>query len=179
MSPQKEFYFHSGARTVFRVGGGFFLALGLLCVISPLTNSDPFNDPDIWFMLILGGGMSAVGLWIILYAQWARITIGEDAAKISTFFGRKTVSYSDINGLGIFIPAVPYRGFKAYMIRKRTGEIPINLVIKDGGKLIKSFVASSFENYTDILDEFKNRSGLEIIKLDNQTFQEWSSVRAS
>lgn len=179
MSGQKEFYFHAGARTVFRMVGGFFLTLGLLFIISPLTNSDPFNDPDIWFMLVLGSGVSAVGLWIILYAQWGRITIGEENAIISTFFGRKTVKYADITDLGISVPAVPYRGLKAYFIRKRTGGEPINLVIKDGGesrngkKSTRIFVASSFEHHTEIIEAFETRSGTKTVKLNDKTFQEW------
>ncbi|MFK7801646.1 MAG: hypothetical protein AB8G95_08450 [Anaerolineae bacterium] len=179
MSSQKEFYFHSGARTVFRIGGGFFLGMGLLFIMVRLTESDPFKDPDTWLLLTMGAAFVAVGLWIILFAQRAKITIGEHSAKISTFFGRKTVNYTDIIGLGIYVPPIPYRGFKAYMIRKRTGGAPINFVIRDGGKLIKSFMASSFENYTEILDEFQRRSKQEIVKLNEQSFQEWASGKVS
>ena len=173
MSQPKEYYFHSGARFVYRCVGGFFLGLGLLAMFGKFTESDPFSDPDIWFMIILGGAFSAVGLWTILLGQWGRITFGEESAKISTWIGRLTVNYSQITSVGMMVGSIPYRGFRAYMIRKRTGGIPVNLIMRDGSRMVKSCAVSSFENYTEIIDEFHKRSGQEVQQLNQATWHEW------
>ena len=173
MSQPKEYYFHSGARFVYRCAGGFFLGMGLLFMLSKFTESDPFSDPDVWFMLIAGGAFAAVGLWTILFAQWGRISIGEESAKISTWIGRLTVNYSNITSIGMMIGSVPYSGFRAYMIRKRTGGIPVNLIMRDGGRMAKSCTISSFERYTEIIDEFQMRSGETVQQLSQTAWHEW------
>ena len=73
----------------------------------------------------------------------------------------------------MMVGSIPYRGFKAYMIRKRTGGIPLNLIMRDGSRMVKSCGVSSFENYTEIIDEFQARSGQEIQQLNPSTWNEW------
>ncbi|MEM9778197.1 MAG: hypothetical protein AAF902_26710 [Chloroflexota bacterium] len=173
MFQPKEYHFHTGARFVYRMSGGFFLIMGLLFVGGKFTQSDPFKDPDIWFMLVVGSAFAIVGLRTILFGQWGRISLEDDVLKISTWIGRLTVKYSDVADIGLMVGSIPYRGIKAYLIRKRTGGMPVNLIIRDGGRTVKSSVVSSFENYVEIIEEIENRSGQPVKQISASVWHEW------
>ncbi|MEM8861966.1 MAG: hypothetical protein AAGD96_26895, partial [Chloroflexota bacterium] len=132
-----------------------------------------FKDSDIWFVLIIGFAFALIGLWTILYAQWGRITFNDSGAVISTWIGRMSVRYSDIDDIGLLINSVPYRGLKAYLIRKRTGGMPVNLIVRDGGRMVKSSLVSSFEDYLEIIEEFQNRSGHQAKQITQSMWNEW------
>lgn len=168
---------HAGAKWIYRLSGGFFLALGGLALATALLRG--FSDSDNYFMLGIGLIWLLIGGLIWRFSTRGSIAIDADSLTLGRAWGKRRYPYSQIAAIGRYDVRIQGGGPVAYLVRKRAnGSLSSNLFIRLAGGKMVPLNLSNFAETEAIFQQMQARTGLPLETLTERTLADWRRAQA-
>jgi hypothetical protein len=102
-----------------------------------------------------------LGVWILVRARAARVALSDAGLSATNVFSSTAYGWGDVARLGLLkVAVVTGGGLGGALARQKVGgDEATHIVARTGDGKLHAFMASSYENLQDIIDEVGRRAG--------------------
>src|SRR5262249_8441687 len=101
-----------------------------------------------------------VGVWLLLRMLGGKVRISQSGLEAKGLYGSITFEFSEVARVGLLEVPIIARGMGGALVRQRVGgDKAIHLVVRTHAGKTKKFIASSYEDFQEIIREVTERTG--------------------